>query len=361
MKKHLRDALVVSYIFIIWRSLLFGIEYIAPALWPLRERFFGVLTPWANADGVHYTNIASLGYAGFEQAFFPLYPMIIRLASIITGFPYEYAALVVSHGAFMIGLFLFWRYLEGERTRSWTIVFLLVYPASFFFAAAYSESVFFALAAGFLLATKRKRWLMAGILAGLASATRFVGIFLVIILVFEIWQRRHVSGEQLIALIAVPVGLMGYMAYLWRSVGDPLAFFHVQPAFGSGRSGNEIIFLPQVIWRYGRIFMTVSREDLLYHVALFEVGAFILGIALLIMAFRQRRDISLVIYGMCVLLVPTFTGTLSSMPRYLLAAFPLFQTLGSIRSRWLKSAFLIVFFLLLVYSATGFLRGYFIS
>lgn len=362
MKKHLRDVLVVSSIFIVWRSALYGIENIAFLLWPMQERFLGVLTPWANADGVHYTNIASLGYAGFEQAFFPLYPISIRIASIITGLPHEYAALVVSHCAFIVGIFLFWKYLEGEHTRPWTIAFLLVYPASFFFAAAYSESIFFAFAAGALLAAKRKRWLLAGIMTSLASATRLVGIFLYIPMIRAIWKERsQVSFSQWIALVLAPAGLVVYVIYLWKTSGDPLAFFHVQPAFGAGRSGGELIFLPQVIWRYGKIFMSVPRGDLLYHVALFEFSAFVLGITLLVLAMRQRRDISLVLYGACVVLFPTLTGTLSSMPRYLLAAFPLFQTLGVIRSRWVKSAFLIVFFTILVYAATGFLRGYFIS
>lgn len=352
MKKLWRDTLIISVVFALWRTILLGIEAVAPLLWPLREGFLGQLSPWANFDGAHYTSIARVGYGGYQQAFFPLYPMLIRFFGFATKLPYEYSAIFVSHVAFLIGLFLFWRYLEGTRGRAWTIAFLLLYPASFFFVAGYSESVFFALAAGTLLAIKRKQWLLAGILAGLASATRLVGVFLILPLLFSM---------RLTAISLAPVGLMAYMAYLWKTLGDPLAFFHVQPAFGASRSGGELIFLPQVVWRYARIFTTVPTGELLYHVAVLELLSFVLGAILLVMALRKRYGPAILLYSACVLALPSLTGTLSSMQRYVLAAFPLFAVLGDMRSVWIKTAILIVFFAILVYAATGFLQGYFIS
>ncbi len=334
--------------------MLWGIQTAAPFLWPLRENFLGVLTPWANFDGAHYTSIAKDGYGVYQTAFFPLYPLLIRFFVFATKLPYESVAVLISHVAFLIGLFLFWQYLERARSRAWTIAFLLLYPASFFFATAYSESVFFALAAGALLAIKRKYWILAACFIGLASATRLVGVFLIIPLVFAARRR---SWTVVIAF----TGLFAYMMYLWRTIGDPLAFFHVQSAFGAGRSGGELIFLPQVFWRYLRIFMTVPTGELLYYVAVLEVSSFILGMVFLLIAWRKRYDAAILLYSACVLVLPTLTGTLSSMPRYLLAAFPLFSVLGEIKSTGGKIMLLIVFFAILIYATTGFLRGYFIS
>ncbi|MBI4066513.1 glycosyltransferase family 39 protein, partial [Candidatus Gottesmanbacteria bacterium] len=329
MKKPLSDSLIVLGIFTIWRAAIRGIEMAAPFLWPLRADFLGTLTPWANFDGAHYTRIARWGYAQYEQAFFPLYPFLIRFVSTIARAPFEYAAIFVSLIAMFVGLVLFWRYLDGIRGRVWTMMFLLVYPASFFFAAAYSESVFFALAAGALLAVKKKRWLLAGILAGLASATRLVGVFLVFPIVFAIWkEKKRFDVHQWAALLLAPAGLSAYMIYLLRSFGDPLTFFHVQPAFGAGRSGGDLILLPQVFWRYIMIFTTVGSNELLYHVAIFELSSLIFGLVLLLIAWKKRYDAGLLLYSICVLLIPSLTGTLSSMPRYVLAAFPLFSVLG---------------------------------
>ncbi|MEK7543310.1 MAG: hypothetical protein AAB557_00415 [Patescibacteria group bacterium] len=363
MKKHARsDFFVVGCMFALWRGGLFILEKIAPNLWPLRKDFLGLVTPWANFDGAHYTSIARDGYGVYQLAFFPIYPLLIRLMRLASSFPYEYIGVFISLGAFFIGLFLFWRYLEGSMGRGWSLVLFLVYPASFFFAAAYSESIFFALAIGTLLSIKRERWLLAGIVAGFASATRLVGVFLWLPLVITMWQkRRYLKVIDWIAVFIAPAGLAGYMVYLWKFVGDPLAFFHVQSAFGAGRSGSEIIFLPQVLWRYARIFITVPTGDLLYHVAVLEFLTFVLGVILLVAAWRKRYAFGLLLYSACVLFLPSLTGTLSSMPRYLLALFPLFPVFGEIRSSWVKLVILIVFITLLVYATTGFLRGYFIS
>ncbi|MBI5620460.1 hypothetical protein HY949_01645 [Candidatus Gottesmanbacteria bacterium] len=356
------DMIAVSLIYVCWRIGLYGIEKIASFLWVERPGFLGLVTPWANFDGAHYTSIAKDGYGVFQFAFFPMYPLLIRLGHTISGLPYESVAVGISHIALFTGLFLFWRYLKGTPGRVWVIILFLVYPASFFFAAAYSESVFFALSIGVLVSLQNKRWILVGVLAGLASATRLVGVFLWLPIAIALWKdRQHLTREVWFALCMAPLGLVSYMGYLWRAAGDPLAFFHVQSAFGAGRSGSEVIFLPQLLWRYARIFMTVPQGEFLYHIAVLELSSLVFGAVLVVTAWRKRLDPGIILYSAGVILLPTLTGTLSSMPRYLLAAFPLFSVFGGLRPVWIKLAVLIVFLMLLVYATTGFLKGYFIS
>lgn len=362
MKKLWHDLRIIVVAFMLWGILLWGIQGSAPTLWPLRERFMGILTPWANFDGIHYVSIARWGYRAYQQAFFPVYPVIVRFVSMVIHIPHEFAAILSSRVAFLIGLLVYWRYLGRTRGRTWTIIFFLLYPASFFFAAGYSESVFFALASVALLALKRKRWILAGSLVGVASATRLIGVFLIFPLMIAIKRKgQPLQMEQLVAVMLAPLGLLVYMAYLWGSVGDSLAFFHVQPAFGAGRSGSELILLHQVFWRYVRILTTVPPGHFEYHVAILELSSFVFGMVLLIAAWRKRYDLGVLLYCGFVLFLPTLTGTLSSMPRYLLGAFPLFSVLGQMSHTWRKVASLIVFLIILVYAATGFLRGFFIS
>ena len=356
------DMIAVSLIYFCWRVGLYGIEKIASYLWGERPGFLGLVTPWANFDGAHYTSIARDGYGVFQFAFFPMYPLLIRLGHTISGFPYESVAVGISHIALFMGLFLFWQYLKDAPGRTWIIMLFLVYPASFFFAAAYTESVFFALSIGVLVRLQARRWVLAGVLAGFASATRLVGVFLWLPIAIALWNyRQHLTRVAWFALCMAPLGLVSYMVYLWRVAGDPLAFFHVQSAFGAGRSGSEIIFLPQLLWRYARIFMTVPQGEFLYHVAVLELSSLVFGAVLVVTAWRKRLDQGLILYSAGVIFLPTLTGTLSSMPRYLLAAFPLFAVFGGLRPIWIKLAVLIVFLMLLVYATTGFLKGYFIS
>jgi hypothetical protein len=358
----IQDFISVGVCFLLWRALLYLIETIAPFLWPLRPNYIGLVTPWANFDGAHYTSIARDGYGAYQYAFFPVYPRLIGFVQQLTHAPYEMIAVGISHISFFTGLLLWWWYLEKAKNRLWTIALLLTYPASYYFAAAYSEGVFFALAAGTLLSLNKRWWWTAGSLAGLASATRLAGVFLWLPIVIGMWQnRRIVRTVDWLAAFLPPLGLIGYMGYLWKASGDPLAFFHVQAAFGAGRSGSGLIFIPQVLWRYAMIFTTVPWRDFLYHIAALEFVSFIFALLLLFTAWRKSYPPGILLYSACVLFLPTFTGTLSSMPRYILAAFPLFSVLGDLRSWRVKSLILIVFTALFVYATTAFLRGYFIS
>jgi hypothetical protein len=69
-------------------------------------------------------------------------------------------------------------------------------------------------------------------LAGLATATRNVGIFLVVPLMFE-WIAQVGIKEPRerwrgLYLAIAPAGLIVYMGYLWIKFGDPLLFYSSQ-------------------------------------------------------------------------------------------------------------------------------------
>src|SRR3972149_2765299 len=81
----------ILMIFLTWRFMLVAISLLAIQFVPLgyKDRFLGggpmnyQLSPaffsWANFDGEHYLSIAIFGYKHLEQAFFPIYPMLISL------------------------------------------------------------------------------------------------------------------------------------------------------------------------------------------------------------------------------------------------------------------------------------------
>jgi len=101
------------------------------------------LTSLANFDGVHFLQIADNGYAQYEQAFFPLYPLVIKAITVITH-NRLLSGLFISNVAFFMGFFLFRKYLKTFSTNiSWSSLFLLLFPTSFFFGAIYTEGLFF--------------------------------------------------------------------------------------------------------------------------------------------------------------------------------------------------------------------------
>ncbi|MBI5449389.1 glycosyltransferase family 39 protein [Candidatus Gottesmanbacteria bacterium] len=364
MKKRWQVIAFISAVFVFWRGALWTIENAAPAFWPLYTRFLGP-SFWSNFDGVYYLTIARGGYGPYQQAFFPLYPLLIRWLSRLSGVDDISVSLFISHVSFFFGTLLFYVLARDndKKNARWSLMLFLLFPTSFFFAATYTESLFLLLSAFCLYAAKRQWWLLSGISGCLASATRFFGIFLFPAVFWEYVRNRpktH-SWMHFVGICLIPVGLLSYMAYLNAALGDPLAFFHAQPAFGAGRSGNTIIFLPQVLWRYLKIFVSVAPLTLTYAVSLFEFLVLVMGACLLWLGYKRKFRMSYLIYSLAIFVTPTLTGTLSSVPRYILSAFPLFFIFGSVHNTWIKILATMIFAVIFVLAATAFLQGYFIA
>lgn len=361
MKKFWNNIKIVILLFICWRLLLALVQMVANFLFVSQENFRGP-TPWANFDGIHYLGIAANGYRQYLEAFFPLYPLVIRWGADLTTFSLETTALVFSHAAAVVGVVLFYvlNLKINHKASLWPTLLLLLFPTSFFFAAVYPTSLYLALAGACLWCIEKRRWWWAGILGAAASATHIFGVYLIFVAAIELLQsRKKNSVQDAFAISLMPLGLVGYMAYLWKSVGDPLAFFHEQPIFGANRSGAEFIFLPQVLWRYMKIF-TTADPSFSYLISTFEFITFVFAIVLFVIGWQKKLKLSLLAYCAAVIITPTLTGTFSSFPRYILAAFPLFFTLESL-SESMKLFLALLFGLGLIYFASAFLQGYFVA
>jgi len=106
----------------------------------------------------------------------------------------------------------------------------------------YSEALFLLLLALTLLFTDKKKWWLAAIAAGLASSTRFIGVFLSLVVIGTslrgAWPLKNRSFLKLIGLGSLSIaGLFGYMVYLQIKFHDALAFVSAQqfwPGRGNG-------------------------------------------------------------------------------------------------------------------------------
>ena len=364
MKKFWLTYKPVIYLFLVWRLVLAVAQYSAGFLFPLRDGFLGLFSPWANLDGEHYISIAHTGYQYYDVAFFPFYPLVLRWFGGIRPEDLTTAGLLISHTCFFLGLLLFYKLLLpfGRDKAVWAILFLLAFPTSFFFAAVYSESLYFFLSIGCVYLLTQSRWLLAGVFGMLAGGTRLFGLFLAVpylALLVKIRDKGKIYPYLFIALI--PVGFLAYMAYLYTFNGDPLSFFHIQPAFGAGRTGGQLILLPQVLWRYLKILSTWQVHEFVYWIAVLELGTLIGSLVLLWVGFKKKINLSYLLYTAAIILLPTLTGTLSSLPRYALSAFPLFIILGSLHNTQKKYILVSLFVVLEFILTAAYLRGYFVA
>ena len=317
---------------------------------------YGTMNLWSHWDGEHYVALAAGGYLqppdNVSPAFFPLYPLLVRSFAELFGGPISPPALsvwgvLVSLIALPFAFYFVYKIAEsgwGERAARATVLTLALFPTSFFFNAVYTESLFLALSAGSLWALRvRRDLLLACLLAGLATATRNVGVFLLVPLAYEWLRNASEYRWRVVYLALAPSGLLAYAAYLWWRFGDPFLFYTEQSRWGREATG-PLASLLSALSRggesLGRLFSPTLWADPAPVRIADALGAannaynlVFLGLALaLLVAGSRSLPPDLSAYAFLLILPPTLFGTpqgpLMGLPRYVLVAFPLFVVLG---------------------------------
>ncbi|MDP2632629.1 MAG: hypothetical protein Q8P25_02815, partial [Candidatus Curtissbacteria bacterium] len=131
-----------------------------------------------------------------------------------------------------------------------------------------------------------------------------------------------------------------------------------QQIFGNERSTESIILLPQVLYRYVKILL--STTGLLFTSALLEVTATIFAL-ILVISIRKKIPKEWFVFSLFTIFIPTLTGTLSSMPRYIIVVFPIYIALATIKSNVVKIILAIIFTSLLLILTGMFAQGYWVA
>lgn len=316
--------------FLLTRVALAAVAWAADALVPASTyHVSGDPGPWVRWDALWYLDLASRGYLDLQDGrsglvFPPLYPLLVRgLATV--GLPPLAAALLVSNGALLGALVLLGRLLPGEAgvRAAW---YLCLFPSAFVLGAPYTESLYLLLAIGAFAAAEEGRWDQASAAALLACATRVVGVLLVPGLLVLCWRARDRRAAGLVLL--APLGLLSYVAWEWGATGDPLGFVAGQA--GWGRGGGTLLSAVVGSWdalANGRYFPGQVELDVPLNLACLLLGA--LGSV----GVWRRFGPAYGLYSALAVLVPASTGSMMSLNRHVLAAFPLFMLLGAAGAR----------------------------
>ena len=345
--------------FALSRLLFLGVGALAAAYLPLAEPAGDPLEPpgslnyWAHWDGAWFSEIATQGYADeapASTAFFPLYPILVRLGTVFGGGPALWGVLI-SLTATLFALFFLYRIAEtlhGARSARAATLALALFPTAFFLNAAYSEALFLALSTGAVWAAiVRRNLLLAGLFGALAAATRNLGVVLILPLFFEWLRYRREFGVRGLAGIAlVPAGFLGYAGFLWARFGDPLVsarqqdehwgrelanpFATLGDAWQAAGDGMNYLLYPQILFFSSSATPTLEASNTLnlaflaLFLILLVVGSFVLPPGLSLYAF---------VVVLLPVLTPAPSFPLMSLPRFMLGAFPIFLVFGYLLSR----------------------------
>jgi len=176
----------------------------------------------------------------------------------------------------------------------------------------------------------------AGIVGLLASLTRINGVLLMIPFLIEIIinERKKEGGFEIksflkksLPMLLILLGPLMFFIYHYVQFGDFFAFFNVESTFGRSFVVNQDHLA-------GSDF--VSRSNMYFDMTI-AILVFIAGV---ITMYRVRLSYGL--YILATLFLPLSTGTLMSIGRYVLVAFPIFILMASFKNIYIKWSYVLV-------------------
>jgi hypothetical protein len=309
-------------------------------------------------DGRWYLKIAQHGYPGrlYQEgqgsrwAFFPGFPAAVRALSAVTRLSLPDAAVLA---AFVFGLtsalaiWLAVREVFGARLADRAVLLYVFCPTAYVLSLAYTEGLFLTAAAGCLFALSRRYWITAALCACAAGLTRNSGIAVVLaVLVVALpaaWRGR--AWRPALAAVIAPLGLAAFMAYGWVMVGTPVAFLSAE-RFWQGQ--HFVWFITPV----GALLAALhgGPGGATFLINAMAGLALILGFVGIWLFDRLSRTLrtaggaiarvpaSWWVYTVGALLIAYSAFFANSIPRYTMAAFPLFVAFAWKLPRSMESA-----------------------
>ena len=299
------------------------------------------LSQW---DGLWYRELADRGYP--EQVlhvqstlgFLPLYPGIVWVVAHVFVVPIAHwqilsttvAGVIVSGLGGLAATVLVQRIAVewwGEAASRRAVLIFCLFPGSVVFSMVYAEGVMLPLAIGCLLALQRRRWVLAGALAGVASATEPQALVLVPVCAISAALELRRSGlsarRALLAPALSTVGALGFAVFLWFWTGSPLASLIAQRDGWSEKT--DVFALVHLAQQLGAQISLrhFDHPTIDLNLAVGLAGAIIL-IGLLVLVVRNRREMSAeaIFYTLGMAWLGMTSEYVPPMPRLLITAFP---------------------------------------
>jgi MFS family permease len=308
----------------------------------------------ANWDGRWFRALALHGYpthvahAQTTLGFLPLYPaamwVLAHLAGAgnVTGF--TIAGLVISGIGGLVATVLvqeltsgWWGEAMGRRAA----MLFCLFPGSVVFSMVYAEGLLLPLAAGCLLALEHRRWVLAGALAGFATAVEPDALALVAVCavaaVLEVRRSGWRRWRPALAPTLSVTGIGAVAAYLWAWTGTPLANYYAQH-YGWGERSDPLALVHQASTLLNEIsFAHFNHPTINLNLVVGLLGAVFLA-AGAVLLWGQRRAVSVeaLVWTAAIGLLTLTSEYVPPNPRLLITAFPVVVVFARrFRGRWL--------------------------
>ncbi len=300
----------------------------------------------------HQSPIRNLKDKALTFCFYPLYPALIKIISVITHDP-ELSAFIISNLSFLSAYCLLFYLIASQfngKTAFKTLLLMTVFPFSLTYRLYYTESLFLLILAIFSYALLHQKWLISALALFGSNILRGAGWLLNPVYFYFIYQQYRLKKIPFIKL-----GLLGiipissiiiWSGYNWLKTGSPF-FFYQGVTVPWGRS---LLPLTNLINNLGKILILPSLPRHGFHYSQLEVGMMIIAFTILITS-KKILPKYLWYIGWALFILPLLITDLASFSRYQSVNFPLFIAASQRINGWQLKLLLISFtFALFVYT-----------
>jgi Gpi18-like mannosyltransferase len=300
------------------------------------------LRGWTKFDAGWYRDIAENGYyyrGNREQssvAFFPTYPLTMRALHAAFGGNMVAWGIPITFVCGLVSAILFHRWAArrfGRRPAAVGAALLCLWPYGFYlYGAVYADAMFLAFVLMAFTFVNAGHTLLAGLAGAVATATRPMGLAVLVGLIAIVWEKDRQSNLRPFRqrrdwwVVLAAGGFGAYATYLWVKFGNPLAFAVAEGAPGWDQNSSPRTWLK---FEYFERIVEFRSRGLLYPLNL--TAQLLLVVLLLVAVIKARAKLGLgyTLYAISVLAIPLVgSKDFQGLGRYSLSAFPAFGALG---------------------------------
>jgi hypothetical protein len=334
---------VAIVIILVAKLLVFALGYAAASMdrgpaSPLLILMDQFAKPGAPQDSLHYIDIAKNWYVNTGDAanfivFFPLYPFLIRLVTINLSC-INFSALVISNISSVVALIYLYKLAKldfDEKVALKAVLFLSIFPTAYFLSAPYTEGLFFAMIISSLYYARLSRWPIAGVLGFLAALTRLGGLLMLPVLLVEYmhqkgWKPRKVD-LNILWVFLISTGFLIYLNINNQVTGNSFTFMVVERVHWYNTLDPISGLTSAISWANNGRY----PQNLILGYAPLVFAVF--GLLMVMGGFYRRLRPSHLAYMLLSWMLALSTSFWLSVPRYVMAMFPIFILLGTITKR----------------------------
>ena len=344
-RPHIRTPLVIGAVS---RLIIFLVAFLGVQMFgvkrPHRSMLHGgtphkvsMLQTFQRFDAYWFLNVARNGYQVRSHkaprketniSAFPLYPVMMKLVGVATR-DLTVAGTLISLASFFAVLFLLFRQVRrdhDEETATRAILYLSIFPTSWFYQAVYAEALLLLLAVLTMRAARQGKPLVCGLLGMGASLTRLAGGLLALPVLFEFTFgggtriRRQGLVRGLLPAVMITTGWLAYFSYI-SAMTNSFWFY-----FTAHRRYSSLVEPWTTLWNLVApgLLQSPSRLVALLMLTIFLAGA--------VKAARQHR-LGHSIYLATGILFCLSSPNMVGLPRYMMVLFPVYIVLA----RWART------------------------